>query len=72
MPTAAENLQTAIDNLTAALATESANPQPSYSINGQSVDWNGYRAAILKQIRDMHELADDLNGPFDVVVSGMT
>lgn len=72
MPTASENLQTAINNLASALATESANPKPSYSINGESVDWNGYRAAMLKQIRDMSDLVDDLNGPFDVVVSGMT
>ncbi len=72
MATAAENLETTLNNLCAALAAESANPQPSYSINGQQVDWNGYRAAVMQQIKSLNEMIEDLNGPFEVTISGMT
>lgn len=66
MPTDAQNLATIKSNLISALVTESANPKPSYSIDGQQVDWNGYRAAILKQITDIEALIDTESGPWEV------
>ena len=66
MATDAENIATIRSNLLTALVTESANPKPSYAIDGQSVDWNGYRAALLKQIADLNALMSSLDGPFEV------
>jgi len=45
------NLQTTLIN---EIAYEAANgAKPSYSVGNRSVDWNGYRASILKQMEDL-------------------
>ena len=56
MPSDAEQIATIKSNLLAVLATESANPKPSYNVDGQQVDWNGYRSAILGQIAALNSL----------------
>ncbi len=66
MPTNAENIATIKSNLLTALATESASPKPSYSIDGQQVDWNGYRASLLKQIADLDAILAAAAGPWEV------
>ena len=65
MPTDAEQIATIRSNLLAALATESANPKPSYNIDGQQVDWNGYRTAILGQIMALNNLQAAAVGAFE-------
>jgi hypothetical protein len=65
MPTDAEQIATIKSNLLAALATESANPKPSYNIDGQQVDWNGYRNAILQQIMTLNNLQAAAVGAFE-------
>ena len=50
------DLKTARDNLASELATESANPKPTYSVDGRSWDWAGYRAQLTKQIADLNKL----------------
>ena len=72
MATDAQNIATIRSNLFASLATESANPKPSYSIDGQSVDWNGYRAAVLKQIADLNALMSAAEGPSETILQGVT
>lgn len=67
MATDAENIATIRSNLLTALATESANPKPSYSIDGQSVDWNGYRAALMKQIADCNSLLAAAEGSYEII-----
>jgi hypothetical protein len=66
MATDAENIATIRSNLLAALATESANPKPSYSVDGQTVSWTEWRAGILKQIADLNTLAAAAT-PFEYV-----
>lgn len=53
MATFLENLIATRDNLAAELATNSANPQPSYSIDGRSVPWNDYRSSLIDQIEKL-------------------
>jgi len=65
MATDAEQIATIRSNLLAALATESANPKPSYNIDGQQVDWNGYRNAILQQIMTLNNLQAAAVGAFE-------
>jgi len=61
----AEQIATIRSNLLTALATESANPKPSYNIDGQQVDWNGYRTAILGQIMALNNLQAAAVGVFE-------
>jgi len=61
----AEQIATIRSNLLTALATESAKPKPSYNIDGQQVDWNGYRTAILGQIMALNNLQAAAVGVFE-------
>jgi len=72
MATDAENIVAIRSALYAALATEAASPKPSYSIDGQSVDWNGYRAAVLKQIADLNGLLATASGAFEEIGEATT
>jgi hypothetical protein len=65
VPSDADQIATIRSNLLAALATESANPKPSYNIDGQNVDWNGYRTAILGQIAALNALLSSATGAFE-------
>ena len=65
MPSDADQIATIRSNLLSALATESANPKPSYNVDGQNVDWNGYRTAILGQIAQLNTLLSAATGPFE-------
>lgn len=51
----------------AALVAELAagNIKPSYSIDGQSVDWNGYRMHLLQMIREVNKTLVMLE-PFEI------
>lgn len=71
MATDSDNLATIQSNILATLATESANPKPSYNINGQSVDWNGYRAALMQQLKDLQAMRPMVDGPWEVAIEGM-
>ena len=66
MPTAAENVQTAIDALAARIAAIYTNPQPSYNIDGQSFDWDKYRDMLNKQMSDLLVIRMQIASPFEV------
>ena len=70
MATDAENLATTRSNLLAALATDSASPSKSYSIDGQSVDRNGWRRSLVAELKSLNEMATALGGPFEVETIG--
>ena len=72
MASEAENIATIRANLLASLATESANPKPSYSIDGQSVDWNGYRTAILGQIAQLNAILAASVGVYEEIGEATT
>lgn len=71
MASDADNLATIRSNILATLASESANPKPSYNINGQNVDWNGYRASLMQQLKGVNELMAQV-GVYTEVVEGIT
>lgn len=61
MPTAADNLQTALDNATARLAEMDAVPlderaRMTYQVGDESFGWNEYRAALVAQIKDTADM----------------
>jgi hypothetical protein len=56
MPSALEHLQTAKDNLLAKVAAVTADPKPTYSIDGQSVSYNEYYNSLLSQLTLINRL----------------
>lgn len=72
MATDAENLATIRSNLLAYIATESANPKPSYSIDGQSVSWADHMASLWRQLESLNEQIAAAGGPFEVVEEAIT
>lgn len=58
--------------LLASLVTEATNPKPTYNIDGQMVDWNGYRAAVMKQIADLNAMSTSLGGVYEEVGEATT
>ena len=46
--------------------------KPSYSIDGQSVDWNGYRTAILGQIAQLNAILAASVGVYEEIGEATT
>jgi 16S rRNA U516 pseudouridylate synthase RsuA-like enzyme len=52
----AAKIQAALDNLQNQLITASANPKPTYSVDGQSVSWNEYLRMLTDGIKSLNEM----------------
>jgi hypothetical protein len=70
-PTNLANLQAIQANWIAELALEAAStlvngPKPSYSLDGESVQWEQYRDAMQKRIDNLYPLIQRAGGPFIV------
>lgn len=50
-----ESLTTARDNFATKLAEISADPKPSYSIDGQSVSYTDYYRFLSEQVKSLNE-----------------
>ena len=61
MPTAIEQLTTIREGYLAALAADAANPIPSHTIDGISVDTNTWRRELLKRIGEINTLLSAFN-----------
>lgn len=55
------DLKTQRDNLVAALTADSANPQPDYSVGGQSVQRQAWREGLLRQIGELNKMISRLS-----------
>lgn len=69
MATTLENLIAARDNFAAQLVELSANPKPSYNIDGQSVRWTEHYKFISSQIDKLNDQIND-EQPFEIVSRG--
>lgn len=67
--TNADTIQTILDNTLTAIATATANPLPSYQIDGTSVDHAGYLASLWATI-DKCRAQLSAEEPFEVVTRG--
>ena len=47
------DLQTAIQGLESALAADAASPQPTYSLNGKTVDRNAWRTTMIEALEGL-------------------
>lgn len=71
MATQAENLTTAANNIAATLASISASPKPTYSVDGQTVSWSEYFQMLTMQISVLRRQAQEADGPFEVRTIGV-
>ena len=71
MATVSENLQTALESLSAKYATAAANAAPSYSIDGQQVNRTEYMESLLKQMNDLRMQIALADGPVEEITQGL-
>lgn len=66
MPSVTDNLNTTIAGYATQLALDSANPQPSYTLDGKSVSRNEWREGLQRMINELQKTVNGLN-PYCVV-----
>lgn len=66
MATRAENLQTALDNVTARIAEMTVAPKPNYSIDGRSYSWESLFNSLLASQEKLRQELQNVDGPFEV------
>jgi len=59
------DLEAAQASLTAAIAAAVADPKPSYSIDGQSVNHDAYLASLTARLKEINRLIVEIGGPFE-------
>jgi hypothetical protein len=69
MATYLENLTTARDNLATKLASVTASPKPSYTIDGQTVSWTEYYKMLMDGINSLNEQLA-AGEPFEIHTQG--
>ena len=60
-------LRTGLDALDLEIATVIAERKPSYSVDGRSMDWNGYRDHLLKHRAELKQLIINESGAVEAV-----
>lgn len=63
---AVDSLIQAQTNIATQLAAVTANPKPSYSIDGKTVSWTEYQAMLIQQLETLAEQIQTIGGPFEV------
>lgn len=71
MPSDLEQLQTIRSQALASIAEITANPKPSYTVDGQSVSWNSYLRR-LRQTVDWCERKINGEQPFELRTQATT
>ena len=74
MATRAANLQTALNNTAERLADLTANPKPSYSVDGESWSWSEYLSMLIDKQEALRKAlqAATNGGAFEVRSRGLT
>ena len=54
MPTEAQQLATIKEQILQNLADVTANPKPSYNIDGQQIGWTDYQRLLLEQLEKIN------------------
>ncbi len=62
-----------VHNQVAALLVEiTADPKPSYSVDGESYSWNEYFGMLTDRLELLERAIQRLDGPWEVVSRGIT
>lgn len=71
MATAAQNLDQAIANITLQLANVTANPKPSYNVDGEQVQWTEYQQMLQDKLNALMKSRQDLDGAWLISTRGV-
>jgi|APGre2960657468_1045069.scaffolds.fasta_scaffold00673_10 predicted metal-dependent hydrolase len=63
MPSPAQNIQVAIANIAAKIVELSADPRPSYEVDGQRVEWTEFMRMLVQQLETLRKSQMQLQGP---------
>lgn len=66
MATRQQNIQTALDNISARIAEMTVAPKPNYSIDGRSYSWQSLFDSLIKQQEALLLALQQADGPFEV------
>jgi hypothetical protein len=67
-----DNLTTSRLNISKRIVEITANPKPSYSVNGQTVQWSAYLRMLIDKLDTIDLLVEKDNAPFEIVSQGFT
>lgn len=70
MATAAENLETAITQITARIVEVTASAQPDYSDQGRTISRGTYLTQLQQSLKELLDLRAKTGGPYMVVSQG--
>jgi len=62
-----DDLATAITQIAAQIKDITADPKPTYSVNGQSVSWESYLSMLTEQLIKLQTAQQSLAGPYQRV-----
>lgn len=65
-------INTAIQQVSSLIAQVTANPQPSYSVQGVSVSWADYLSSLVEQQTKLQEIYIFLSGPYEIITQGVS
>lgn len=66
-----QNLLTARDQIDAIIASITASPKPSYSVDGKSVSWESYLAMLLDKKETLERAIMMADGPYEARSRGI-
>lgn len=69
---ALSHLETALENIDSQLATMTASPKPTYSLDGKSVSWGEHFNNLLSAREKLVEAIIQAEGPTEIHVQGRT
>ena len=61
---AVDDIDSAINNLAAAIKEATVNPKPNYTVDGQSVSWSDYLQNLTTRMETLLKSRQMLAGPF--------
>ena len=72
MPSDLDNLTTIKSQIIQRLADITANPKPSYSLDGESVSWSEYQRLLMDQLKSIREQIALEGAPYELVTVAMS
>jgi len=72
MPSDLENLATVKSQIIQRLLEITTNPQPSYSLDGESVSWGDYQRLLLDQLKGIREQIALEGAPYELATVAMS
>lgn len=65
------NVEVSINNISAKIAEITADPKPSYEIDGQRVEWTEFLRMLVEQLDVLRKVQTKLQGPVIKITRGV-